>query len=179
MRRLLIINILLLLSGCATFNVDTGYSFSDDMSSGLLVFSFTHSSTNETNHGAILDLRGIGDSENILEQSVMTGTLKDPFDWEKPRGRLVVIELPAGKYEIYKWRSFQGNIEYSSTALFSIPFRITEQKATYIGNINLNISPIGLYTINKHDTASRDIPLFLSKYSRIKEQDIIRKVSQK
>jgi hypothetical protein len=47
-----------------------------------------------------------------------------------------VLELPAGSYEIYQW--IAPRIAKSDSR-FSIPFRVLRGKATYLGNIHVDM----------------------------------------
>jgi len=161
---------LLGLSGCAHFNVNKDYSLAGKAGQGLLVLSLTH-----TTGGVTLDYRAKGDGKT---GAFMTGNVQDPMDWENPRGRLVVAELPAGSYELHQWRSGKGNISYTSKP-FSIPFVITEGKATYIGNVFININELlGTYKVEVSDAGERDLPLLFQRYRNIRETELIRSVAK-
>lgn len=93
-------------------------------------------------------------------------------------GRLAVIELPPGEYELRR-----GIIEvsmqerYSSVRRYGYRFTIASGKATYFGNVHVELerSPAGqlLAHTNVLDRRRRDVPLLLKKYASLKPEQIV------
>lgn len=149
------------LSGCATPNVDKDYVLNADSGKGLLVMSLTHVTDN-----IIVDYRGKSKGR------FMTGTVQYPVDWESPYGRLVVAELPAGRYEFYQWHSGRKYLTYIPTP-FSIPFMIAAGKVSYVGNIYISINDAKkMYDVDITDQSDKDFPLMLHRFNKIRRSDI-------
>lgn len=160
------------LTGCATFNVPSDYSLAHNSNQGLVVMSLTHSVAS-----VIVDYRPVAAGKPGAG-SFMTGNMQDPLDWTHPNGRLVVAELPPGQYELYQWRAEGMNVTYTSK-LFSIPFTIEAGKATYIGNLFINMDETtAKYTLSVTDTSARDLPLLIRHYPNIKQTDVSTEISK-
>jgi hypothetical protein len=166
-----ILSAAVLLASCATFNVSKDYSLADKTGSGLVVLSLTH-----TLGGVTVEYRPVGGQKM---GAFMTGNMQDPLDWDKPRGRLVVMELPAGTYELYQWRSGRGAYVTYTSKTFYIPFTVVQGKATYIGSFFIDADEATQkYRMELTDRSDRDIPLLLEKYKNIKESDVNKKISK-
>lgn len=162
--------IALVLTGCATFNVSSDYSLAHNPEKGLVVMSLSHSLSS-----VIVDYRPVGKSQQG-DGAFMTGTLKDPMDFDHPKGRLVVAELPAGQYELYQWRAEVLDLTYTSK-LFSIPFTVVAGKATYIGGLFVNVNETtAKYKLSVTDQSTRDLPLLLQRYPHIKQTDVVKEI---
>lgn len=109
------------------------------------------------------------------------------MDWENPDGRLIVAELPAGEYEIYRWESTDGQVFINAADSFSIPFEVFPGRATYIGGIVIAISmesyrgswgsklrKVGLQIRNQSE---RDLKIFLNRYQRLSVNDVTIKIA--
>lgn len=172
MIRTLTLLVALFLAGCANFNVPSDYSLAHKNDKGLIVMSLAHSLSS-----VIVDYRPVENGKQG-DGAFMTGNMQDPMDWDHPKGRLVVAELPAGKYELYQWRSEGINVTYTSK-IFSIPFTVVGGKATYIGNLFVNIDEsTSIYKLEVADKSERDLPLLIRKYPNIKGSDIIKDISR-
>ena len=170
--RYLTLLVVLALPGCATINVPSNYSLTPKGDKGLVVLSLTH-----TLSTVIVDYRQ-KEGETQVDGAFMTGTIQDPMDWDHPKGRLVVAELPAGKYELYQWRSEGFNVTYTSK-IFSIPFTVVAGKATYIGNFFVNIDEsTSRYRLEVTDKSDRDLPLLIRRYPNIKENGVVQDISK-
>ncbi len=91
-----------------------------------------------------------------------------PGDWSYPaKGRLVVMELNAGEYEIHHWTGLQTQ----SAETFSIPFTVQDARATYIGNVHLEVSG-SRFGIGVQDRTRRDVPLFLSRHPQVPREHL-------
>ena len=168
-KKIFLVLLTLLTASCSTFNVPLDSRLDSSVGKGLAVFSFT-------SQGALSNFNlHYRDTSNGTEGAITQWTLKDTLDWEDvTRGRLVTMELPEGKYELYKLRA----PHISSRGAFSIPFEITAGKAVYFGNVHVNLLARSLFTINISDESDRDISLFLSKYSNISKEDVVTMISK-
>lgn len=170
---MLIPAMVLWLAACTKItDVRTDYSLSGQSGNGLVAMSLTHT----LQHATIVYQNKDGGS--IGGGVFATGIFHNPFDWENPKGRLVVMELPAGKYEMYRWQAFHGNITYTSKD-FSMPFVVEEGRVNYIGNFFINIDEsAGKSRFERYDMSKRDIPLLLQRYKNITESQIMKSVVQ-
>ena len=172
-----------LLVGCAGTrapNVDPAYRLT---SNGVLVASVTVSGYNP---GTI--------SYQVVSRSdptriVVTIPVNDQaqgLDWQlgDPQvlrggyGRLAVVELAPGQYEFRRGLlEVSARETYTSSNTFGYRFTITAGKATYLGNVHLDVelsdarrmllSPMLL------DRRSRDLPILYRKYASVQPNEVI------
>ncbi|HRE17622.1 MAG TPA: hypothetical protein PLW86_11270 [Rhodocyclaceae bacterium] len=163
------------LAGCANFNVKESYKLSSGEKKGLLVMSLFDT----MNEPAMLDYRPFGSLSKDYDLSIMIGNIQDPPDWKNPRGRLVVAEIPAGKYEFFRWRSGRGSFTtYESVQPFSIPFTISEGKATYIGSVMVDVrESTKKFKLSVTDGSERDLSLLRQRFRNIEASDIRLEIS--
>lgn len=148
-------------AACVTFNIPAEYGLNPASGKGLAVFSLT---ANDQPGNFTISYRSAGGE---TKGTVNLQTLRDPLDWRDPRGRLVVIELPAGSYEFYDWAGLRGR----STEQFSIPFSIEPGKATYLGNVHFHVVS-GLYGVRVGDRSSRDLPALFARYPNLQRDAV-------
>ena len=166
-RRILLFVSLFAVASCASFNapLDTNLHVSDK--AGLAVFSFT-------SQGVLSNffLKYRGESSGDVTQ----WTIQNPLDWDNnTRGRLVVLKLPVGEYELYELRA---PLIVVSEKDFSIPFEVRRGRVTYFGNVNVIVPNYDQFSIKVLDAFERDIALFLSRYRNITTEDIDRRIAQ-
>jgi hypothetical protein len=149
-------------AACVTFNIPAEYGLSPASGKGLAVFSLT---ANDRPGNFTIAYRSVGGD---AKGDVSLHTLRNPLDWRDPRGRLVVIELPAGSYEFYNWAGLRAR----STDRFSIPFSIEPGKATYLGNVHFDVFS-GVYGVRVSDRSSRDLPALFERYPNL-QRDALR-----
>lgn len=170
------------LAGCAnpgTQNVAVDYRPADQ---GLLVASVTASGYNP---GRLLYqlVRVASPTQTVVTIPVNDEALG--LDWrlgdlEVPnggQGRLAVIELAPGDYELRRaFIEVSAQETYTSARRFGFRFTIAAGKATYLGNIHVNMerSPAGrlMSSTTLVDRRRRDLPLFHKKYSGIKPDQV-------
>ncbi len=155
--------IFLSLTGCSKVNVQTDYQLQQDKPVGLLVMSVTHNTRAVTLQYKNMD--------NHMDGAIMTSTIHDKMDFTQPKGRLMVSELPVGKYHIYQWQTDVDGFHYTSP-LLSIPFTIEQGKAIYIGSLNINTKIIYPFMKVEYehmikDKSERDIALLKKKYPKL------------
>lgn len=83
-------------------------------------------------------------------------------------GRLVVLRLLPGDYEIHSWElresSLTGEVEYSPPRDFSYRFSVRPGTASYIGRLNLHLGPRNTQRVSLQDMRYEDLALFGKKY---------------
>jgi hypothetical protein len=162
--------VMIIFTGCSTFNIPSDYSLNSSTGKGLLVFSFT---ANDKIDNAVLHYHGKSSSGS---GEITFKTFKNPLDWTNPQGRLVTIEESAGTYEIYKWSIPMVG---ESDAYFSIPFRITPGKVTYIGNVYLEVNEFpSVFQFEIADSSSRDLTLLKQRFINIDLNTISNEISK-
>jgi hypothetical protein len=93
-------------------------------------------------------------------------------------GRLAVIELAPGDYEIRRWVMMVGNsATYASRRPFGYRFSIAAGEIVYLGNVHTDIqrsaSASALpYASTVTDRQERDLPLFQQKYPVAKSRNV-------
>jgi hypothetical protein len=168
MRVFRLIGIAVLLAGCAHLNLEPEYTLANKPGKGVLVMSMTYTPDSPT---FTLVYRPVGTTDR---DALVSNTIPHPEDWKNPAGRLVVIELPAGQYEIFQWA---GNA-LESRRPFSVPFTVSTGKATYIGNVHVEVRrERGTFQVTVTDNSDRDLPLFHGRYKNMKSTDVVTSIS--
>jgi hypothetical protein len=173
----------LVLAACAplgTTNVDPGYR---PGAKGVLVTSVTASGYNP---GTLLYQVVRSDAPT---QTVATIPLNDEaqgLDWKlgDPQvrhsgyGRLAVMELPPGDYEFRRtFIHVSAEESYASKGAVGYRFTILPGKATYLGNVHVDIERVSVsrmqpaYTLT--DRRSRDLPILHRKYAALTPELVI------
>ena len=182
-RRSWILSLVALLAGCAgsgVANIEGSHRPAEG--NGVLVVSVTASGY----------LPGslwyqVVRSSNISAKPVSIPVNDDSFgvDWRSGSsevknggtGRLAVIELPQGDYELRRWVINSGNrAAYISRKPFGYRFTIQPGKTTYIGNVHVDIQHSASsslpYAISLEDKRERDLLLLRRKYSGIRQDSV-------
>ncbi len=166
-----------ILSGCATPNLDRAYSTKETSNNGVIIASLT-----KTGHGHWppgYNFKNIdGSNKGILKFD------QDMFDritsdYSGLDGKLIVLELPAGEYQIYRWFISQGYIGLESVDGFDIRFTVEPGKAFYIGELNNDRDAGGLLgmglgrmSFNVKDGRGRDLKVVEKLYPNLASTDI-------
>jgi hypothetical protein len=159
----------LLLAGCETPNVETSYMLSSAGDKGVAVGSIASSGL-LAEYQLLYRKRGGGGQRYFKLQS-NDSTLN---------AALIVAELPADDYEIFKWvmtwPDVSGHTDILPVAPFSIPFRVEPGRALYFGSCEFaprigrrfgNIVGADVYCSNK---SQRDFMEFASRYPALGEE---------
>jgi hypothetical protein len=157
---------------CATRtpNVSSEYSLASHPGAGVVVLSFTH-----TLITASLSYRAIGEGKRGWFDS---GTAYGPLDWNDPPGRLVVAELPVGRYELYEWDWSNGDLSHVSPT-FSVAFEVSEGQASYVGNVFLDVHwAAKTCFLRVLDASERDLALLNQLYPDIRGSDVHNNVTE-
>ncbi len=96
---------------------------------------------------------------------------------DAPVGRLAVLQLPAGEYEIFQWKGdttvwTRGGLNYAvNSTVFSIRFTVRPGEVSYLGQLRLILpNEVGLadmkadFRIEFTRAPERDLALLKSKY---------------
>jgi hypothetical protein len=174
----------LLASGCAsvgTANVEPAYRPS---TSGLLVVSVTASGYNPGTLWYQIVRSG------AVAHTVASIPVNDRaygLDWEagdpavpnSGAGRVAVIELGPGEYEMRRWVINVANrAAFISTKPFGFRFEIEAGKATYLGNVHVDIQrtadPDTLpFAVALEDRRDRDLAILHRKYPGVRKDQLI------
>ena len=122
------------LAACAspTANVPRNYVLSQANGTGMVIGTITSSGDYADYRIEYRRIGGRGDGFFNLH------SVNPEFN-----GALIAAELPAGDYEIYRWRIIMRTAYENSETMpdtpFSIPFRVEPGQATYIGSCDFSL----------------------------------------
>ncbi|HHC7316108.1 TPA: hypothetical protein ACN3ZO_003779 [Vibrio cholerae] len=169
-RYLIYIVLSLTLTSCASFNAPLDYRLDEKSNRGLVVFSFT-------TEGILENFFLQYQNEDGTEKGDVTlWTNRNPLDWaSKEKGRLVILELPQGKYDIFR---LVAPLQVSSKDRFSIPFEVTSGKVAYLGNVHISIPDQENFTYVLRDKSERDLEMLFSRYTKISKDDLIKIIKE-
>jgi hypothetical protein len=173
----------MLLAACAplgTGNVDPAYRLG---ANGVLVASVTASGYNP---GTLLYqvVRTNAPTHTVVtipvndEAQGLDWQLGDPLVRYSGYGRLAVVELPPGEYEFRRaFIHVSAEESYASNRAVGYRFTILPGRATYLGNVHVDIERVSAsrmlpaYTLT--DQRSRDLPVLYRKYAAFKPDSVI------
>jgi hypothetical protein len=173
-----------LIAGCAaigTPNVDRDYR---PGANGLLVVSLTASGYNP---GTLWFQVVRAGSTTQAVASIPVNDEAYGLDWlpgdlateNGGSGRVAVVELAPGEYELRRWViNVSNQAAFSSTRAFGYRFTIVPGKATYLGSVHVDIqrgaSPARLpFEISLQDRRERDLPIVHRKYSAVRPDQVL------
>lgn len=119
-----------LLSGCAELDVRSGYQVAPASGKGVLSVGLTASDDMPNFYWR---LRKVGTTET---KDITLWTIYNPPMWENPKGRLAMVELDQGDYELFDWQVVEG---FAPTQYFRIPFSVGAGRVTYLGRLHLHL----------------------------------------
>ena len=169
----------LALTGCATSNISNiPGDHKGNNEQGIAILSLTASG--ECGYAYFLDVRS---SNGEIEHTIAMQDAFEERDWKRNDwndcsineenfiGKLAVIELPPGEYEIHKLTGVSRYHTFDTSDIFALKFKVTKNSIKYIGNAHFYVMKKTYFfkTQNKQD---RDINLFHKKYPRLKDKDI-------
>lgn len=104
-------------------------------------------------------------------------------DFDNIKGKLHVIELPPGEYEIANWGVTSGFANLNQTRPFSVKFKIQPGKATYIGSFIFTVTDsMGLTVtgvrVDYEDRFDEDLLVLREKYPYLIDSDIFMGLEQ-
>ncbi|TJZ74242.1 hypothetical protein [Chitiniphilus eburneus] len=161
MRRVIIIIAALALSACAAFRpkVENG-QFAVQPGQGAALIAVTMTSFDPDTAQAGVVINGVGGNIYVQAQQY-TDYIRAPGDEPDGKGRLFLINLPAGDYRITEangsWMQEIGGWRYREyvTVPRNDPFHVDAGRVVYLGqmHINLNYRP----DAQTSDTRARDL----------------------
>ncbi len=178
---------LLVLSGCASNNIEKDYSLKKHPNDGLIVVSVTKDGgpgslgydvnfyISDANGDPFAHLIAFGSTEPWTKEGGL------PI-----RGALTVLSAPEGTYKLSDWRIVGANvIIYPKYNPDPIEFVVKKGEITYIGNIHMHMitgkNIFGIYITGGgvpyiYDMYDRDIRLFVDKYPQFFSMPVLRRV---
>lgn len=194
----LLVVFVLLGSGCATSNISGEYEMSGDNAKAILVGSFTvivkegsippaqqlrsvsfYYSDRGKTHGRVeIDASLL--SLNFLGASWTAGGDFEDLSG-KGKGRLAVLELPAGSYEFDDFNISISGARFRPTNKPSIRFHLVGGAINYIGEVALMVGTgknvfgmdvLGTAEMQTRDSRSRDIPMLKVKYPKLAHHEV-------
>ena len=187
----------LLLSACATPNVDKDYSLDTRPDEGLAVVSISFEGLG-AEISPVWEYRRLdGDVRGKLFTSA-----RNPLDWNAPPGRLAAFALPTGRYEFYRCRFVRssgdggmswhagdsggvtaanpwysglnaGTYDELTADPFAVRFEVIAGKATYLGNLHLHWRLLeNRGEVQVRNEAERDIRLLRTRYPGLRSDQV-------
>jgi hypothetical protein len=177
MKILIIFLISIQLTSCVSVR-NVSYDYKLNAGEGLAIFSITASGDCGTPYFG--QIRNVNTKKTY---SINLSSADKTNDWfknandcsNKPNqyyGRVVVLALPAGMYEVYQ---FEGINEYRKLYIdreISIRFNVVEHTNNYIGNFHFDIVGRKLRFYHKNE-AKRDLEVFRNKYINYGNKEVL------
>ncbi|MFW2372481.1 MAG: hypothetical protein ACN4GM_05115 [Gammaproteobacteria bacterium] len=173
----------MILTGCATSNINKEFDFIENSQTGVVIGSLTQDVSGSAY--ARYYMQSVTDSSKPITlhsrqqnlSGLMPGFVKSEFIGMD--GRLFTIELVEGEYKFTHWDVNSGSTNYFPVKLpTSLKFEVTAGEIVYLGNIHMRLIDDGMlpYISNKSE---RDIALFKQKYPKLTDHTIqIRPLAQ-
>lgn len=175
------------LTGCATANVDKGFSFDKNKGMGLLVGSLTTTDAgNFFSQDINIYFTPTGDQKTLRSKITTNDQCNlgksGKNDFKDYCGKLFVIALPPGDYALDSWNIIDaGGGVILPQHWRPVTVTIQAGKVTYVGNIHMVFDPTipGSGPDGWHgwpiatDRHERDIPLLLSRYPSLRQDDVV------
>jgi|GEM_PF-2796292 len=164
--------ITLSLLGCSTSlgNLPSDYILTPDK--GVVVLSLT--SSGECGYAIYVDIRSVDEK---YQQTIGLQEVLEERDWQRKNpdcsgdqkdyyGKLAVIDLPPGTYEIYQVSGIGRYGGFYSEEDFTIVFNVEGNQVSYVGNAHFHIADKS-YAFDTFDMSERDLLLLSQKYPRL------------
>lgn len=170
---------ILLLSACSlsTENIAKDYKLNPD--NGVVVLSLT--SSGECGYALFVDIRRIDKKD---ETTIGLQDLMEDRDWQRKNedcsiedendfyGKLSVVALEPGTYEIYSLSGISRYNAFYSDENFSITFKVKANSVTYLGNAHFIVEK-KFFSFHTTDKRKRDLSLFQYKHPGLTDEYII------
>ncbi|KTF09778.1 hypothetical protein ATS76_11120 [Pseudoalteromonas sp. 10-33] len=106
---------------------------------------------------------------------------KGDFSHLNRKGEVFAVELPAGKYRIWRWGVNSGYAHIKPVNPIAIEFKVEPGKATYLGNFDfVQTDSMGLTVtgvkVNYSDQSQVDLDIVSKKYPALDAKNIIKGV---
>ena len=140
MRRLFILFVVALVSGCAAPHIPTNYAGSD---AGTIVVGIgAAADTSYSIYTLLVRPRAVATNDStgvarlVWAQTNIFSKQAPEYENESEAGVVVVATLPAGEYEVFNFEVFQNPPAriFSSKVPFSMPFTVEAGRTAYLGN---------------------------------------------
>jgi hypothetical protein len=173
---------LLVLTGCAsTKTIKADYSLNSQSEKGVLISSL---SVRGGYSGYSVYYQGI-DNENTGSIQFGEGMAllpifpKGDFSHLNRKGEVFAVELPAGKYKIWRWGVASGYAFIKPVSPISIEFEVLAGKAVYIGNFDFKqTDSMGLTVtgvkVNYSDQSQIDLDILSKKHPNLDATNILK-----
>lgn len=158
--------------GCVTPNVKEDFSLAKNNMTGVVVGSLTKTGYGHWPPGYNYEQIDGNKSGNFNFNANMFERIISDFDGID--GKLLVVELPVGEYQIFRWYTDAAYVNKASIKRFSIRFTVTPGEITYIGELNMNRESggllgisIGNVVLDVKESMERDLKRAISEYPRL------------
>lgn len=162
--RLVFLALIIGAASCAPPGIPTSYTLSPDAGRGLVVFSFSSNL-----QSLALYIRRGGETSSLTSVELRTWWIHP--DWENPRTRLIVMELPAGAYEIHRWVDIDWRGVLEPDEPFTVPFTVAPGRAAYVGNVHVARGETR-YAVRTFDRSERDLSLLFTRYPALQRESV-------
>ena len=164
--------------GCSSTTGNIPYGYTPGPEKGIIVISLT--SSGECGNALFIDIRRLDKKmditlgmQDMYEKRDWTRNITNCFIEDQDySGKLKVIALDAGIYEIYNFQGISSANVFSSSNNFSMKFKVTTKNVIYLGNAHFAIGKNN-FKFSIHDMRDRDLDLFERKYPYIQNSYII------
>lgn len=178
-RSIEIVVLFMLISGCATRNIDEQYRPTSTNGNGIVIGSITYQG-NYAEYQVVYRRRPDGPPAFVHHgesAKLIPYIPKGDFENNEPKGSLYAIELPEGDYEIYNWHVFCGAYRIAPLQEFSLPFHVQAGKVTYVGNTHFletskRFLAVTGVSVTQSDESARDLAVFMRKYPNFSKAQI-------
>ena len=188
-KTLLLLCLCSLVSGCQTTvlsNIRTDYDFKSNKDTGLIVGTVSHPKDTDSITFSMFHINYYSGNPkallNFRERGIFYYGHPAEFEFEDSgnKGKLFVLELPAGEHSVDYWQIANGyNRWYPKSAPSPLEFMIQPGEVLYLGNFHMQIIPPkkwykvldeGFPLIR--DKNERDIQLFRELYPSFSARNI-------
>ncbi|QDF96991.1 hypothetical protein CJ010_10860 [Azoarcus sp. DD4] len=106
-----------------------------------------------------------------------SGVMPDVVESGLPIGRLVVLRLPAGDYELHDWKvvepTVHGRDELAPRQGPVYRFTVEPGRAAYLGSLDLRLAGEGAHHLSVAAKAQRDLALLPAKGPAVRVSDVV------
>ncbi|MGI9284253.1 MAG: hypothetical protein ACR2P1_02605 [Pseudomonadales bacterium] len=182
-RKILAAVAVVIITGCASSNIQKTATFDSQSNQGLVLGSISHSDDRSRYK---VFYSGLDNSAEGRIQSGDRGLFlrnwpSGDLDTAGLRGDLFAVKLPAGDYEFYSWNVSNKDKQVYPVESFSLKFSVAPGVANYLGNFHFGTkssddSAIAGIDVSYSDEYARDIALLQRKYENVDFQGTARGV---
>ena len=142
---------------------------------GFAMFSFGPAKARDyaTHYNVLLRAKSDGSAISVLytKDGILAAPTKPDFSNDRSEGAIYLVELPAGDYEIHRFRLFIPNYINLFSPDMLAPFSISPGSITYLGRLTVSHTgrardEMRLYA-NRSDAFQEDLALARNKYPEV------------